>query len=196
MQNNKLTYVKLSDQTYFRIIMGQSPDSEFYNRDKNGLPFYQGKADFGDTTPIPTVYCSKPKKVANPLDILISVRAPVGSVNIADSICCIGRGIAAIRCTNLDHVNLVYYYLKYIHKDIEALSSGATFGSIGMPELKSIRVPIMLNDKVLKVISKKLEKNHNTIQQMIERINSQSNAIKALEHALLSEVFLDWGIHE
>lgn len=191
MQNSNLTYVKLGDQTYFKIIMGQSPESEFYNRDKNGLPFYQGKTDFGDTTPIPTVYCSKPKKIANPLDILISVRAPVGAVNIADSVCCIGRGIAAIRCANVDHVNLVYYYLKYIHKDIEALSSGATFGSIGMPELKSIKVPIMLNEKGLKSISKVLEKNHIIIQQMIQRINAQSEAIKALEHSLLSEIFFN-----
>lgn len=79
------------------IIMGQSPQSSSYNHEKIGLPFFQGKADFKDYFPLPKVWCSSPLKVAQPNDVLISVRAPVGPVNMADQKCCIGRGLTALR---------------------------------------------------------------------------------------------------
>jgi len=79
------------------IIMGQSPPGNTYNKDKSGLPFFQGKAEFGVRYPTAVKWCSKPKKVAHKNDVLISVRAPVGPTNIASSECCIGRGLAAIR---------------------------------------------------------------------------------------------------
>ena len=79
------------------IIMGQSPPGNTYNKDKSGLPFFQGKAEFGVRYPTVVKWCSKPKKVAYKNDVLISVRAPVGPTNIASSDCCIGRGLAVIR---------------------------------------------------------------------------------------------------
>ena len=78
------------------INMGQSPDSSSYNDNNDGLPFFQGNADFGELYPTVRVWCSQPSKVANKNDILISVRAPIGALNIADCKCCIGRGIAAL----------------------------------------------------------------------------------------------------
>lgn len=78
------------------LTMGQSPDSESYNIEHNGFPFYQGNADFGRIHPMVRVWCSAPKKLAKAGDILISVRAPIGALNIADCDCCIGRGLAAI----------------------------------------------------------------------------------------------------
>jgi len=75
------------------IIMGQS-----YNKEGNGLPFYQGKVDFGKVYLLPpSTWCTEPLKIAEPNDILISVRAPVGPTNICNEKCCIGRGLAAIR---------------------------------------------------------------------------------------------------
>src|SRR5213594_2561165 len=79
------------------IIMGQSPPSWTYNQEKNGLPFFQGKAEFGEIYPTVKKYCSKPARVAKRNDILMTVRAPVGPVNLSPSECCIGRGLAAIR---------------------------------------------------------------------------------------------------
>jgi len=79
------------------LIMGQSPPSTTYNLEGDGLPFFQGKTDFGSRHPRPRQFCSAPLKIANPGDILISIRAPVGPTNIADEECCIGRGLAAIR---------------------------------------------------------------------------------------------------
>lgn len=78
------------------INMGQSPPSSTYNIEKEGLPFFQGKAEFIEIYPVARKWCSEPKKTAGPNDILLSVRAPVGATNIANQKCAIGRGLAAI----------------------------------------------------------------------------------------------------
>ena len=95
------------------IIAGQSPESSTYNSVGRGLPFFQGKTDFQDKYPVVRIWCdSEKRKVAQPGDILISVRAPVGSVNICDQQSIIGRGLSAIRpkrCLNRDYL---FYYLK------------------------------------------------------------------------------------
>jgi len=72
-----------------KVIMGQSPPSKTYNMERKGLPFFQGKADFGELYPTPRVWCSSPQKIAQPGDILISVRVPVGPTNLANVTCCI-----------------------------------------------------------------------------------------------------------
>jgi type I restriction enzyme S subunit len=79
------------------IIAGQSPPGDTYRTSPTGLPFFQGKADFGLRHPVARAWCASPIKVAEPGDILISVRAPVGPTNVAEVRCCIGRGLAAIR---------------------------------------------------------------------------------------------------
>ena len=68
----------------YTLFMGHTTDSKSYNKDKNGIPFYQGNADFGEEHPTPTVWCTAPKKIARKGDILISVRAPIGDMNIAN----------------------------------------------------------------------------------------------------------------
>lgn len=83
------------------ILMGQSPTSDSYNFDAQGLPFYQGSADFSEKYVKTRMYCSAPTRIANSGDVLMSVRAPVGTVNLTDKECCIGRGLAAIRSKNL-----------------------------------------------------------------------------------------------
>ena len=89
-----MTTMGLKD--YFTIIAGQSPESKYYNTDGIGLPFFQGKADFGELYPTIRVYCSQPTKIAEKDDILLSVRAPVGPTNLAPCQVCIGRGLTAI----------------------------------------------------------------------------------------------------
>src|SRR5687768_4537224 len=92
------------------IILGQSPSSDTYNTDGKGLPFYQGKAEFGDLYPTTVKWCSKPKKIAEAGDILISVRAPVGPTNLAREKSAIGRGLAALRPQNgMPSKYLLYY---------------------------------------------------------------------------------------
>lgn len=120
------------------IQMGQSPDSKFYNFDKIGLPFYQGKADFGRINPTPKIWCSKSKKEAKPNDILISVRAPVGDLNINNEQSCIGRGLAAITCKPDVDMMYLYYHLKYLKPQLRHISTGSTFESINRSQLENL----------------------------------------------------------
>ena len=126
-----------------RIMMGQSPASETYNTDGVGLPFFQGNADFGEEHPVPTKWCSKPKKTAGRGDILISVRAPIGAVNTASEECCIGRGVAALR-PDAEEVNAAYlkYYLMSKRRYLESIGTGSTFTAIGKSALSELHVKL------------------------------------------------------
>jgi type I restriction enzyme S subunit len=124
------------------IFMGQSPSGSTYNSDGNGLPFFQGKTDFGDIYPTVRMYCTEPKRIAEVNDILISVRAPVGPTNLAPIKSAIGRGLAAIRCKETTDVKYLLYYLRYNEPRLAQLGKGSTFEAIGRDELEDIRVPL------------------------------------------------------
>jgi len=134
---------ELGDDSIAYLIAGQSPPSSTYNKENRGLPFLQGKMEFGEIFPSPTTHCSEPIKVAEKDDILLSVRAPVGDVNIAPFKCCIGRGLAAIRpkADRLNHLFL-FHYLKLEGKRFEALSTGSTFKAIRRQEIEKFAVPV------------------------------------------------------
>jgi type I restriction enzyme S subunit len=132
---------ELGDERIAKIIAGQSPPSSTYSNENHGLPFLQGKTEFGEMFPSPTVYCSKPIKVAQKNDILLSVRAPVGDVNIAPFECCIGRGIAAIRPRTDKLASMfLFHYLRLEGKRFEALSTGSTFKAIRRKEIEKFQV--------------------------------------------------------
>lgn len=134
-------WVKLGDVC--EITMGQSPDSSSYNADCEGLSFYQGNADFGETHPTPRIWCSEPKKVAEAGDILISVRAPVGAINVADERCCIGRGLAAVRPSGSDISNaFLALILQSKRAYLDSMSTGSTFKAIGKKVLSSCEAPL------------------------------------------------------
>ena len=125
------------------ITMGQSPDSTTYNKEGIGLPFFQGCADFGTVHPRITTYCSAPKKIALSKDILMSVRAPIGTLNIANDNCCIGRGLAAFsEIKNISDYRFIFYFLKASQNDLQSKGTGATFKAIGKELI--INYPISL----------------------------------------------------
>lgn len=124
------------------IIAGQSPPGSTYRDEPEGLPFYQGKADFGEMYPSPRKWCAEPKKVAEVGDILISVRAPVGPTNVADSRCCIGRGVAAIRAGRSVNPQYLLRALRHFEKVIAAKGTGSTFKAITQKNLRSIKIPL------------------------------------------------------
>lgn len=125
------------------ITMGQSPDSATYNESGNGLPFFQGNADFGKINPTARIWCSEPKKIANPNDILISVRAPIGALNIADVKCCIGRGLASIT-VNDDKIieKYIWYALESKVNKLISMGTGSTFKAIGKDVLCNLEIPL------------------------------------------------------
>jgi type I restriction enzyme S subunit len=126
-----------------KIVAGQSPESSTYNSIGDGLPFFQGKADFQDMYPTVRMWCtSEKRKEAEPGDILISVRAPVGAVNICNQKSIIGRGLAAIRPSADLDCRFLYYWLKANERRIDALGTGSTFKAITQETLKKIEVPV------------------------------------------------------
>ena len=132
------------------IIAGQSPPSSTYNQEGNGTPFFQGKADFGETYPTVRYWCDSPKKMSEPDDILFSVRAPVGPTNINNINACIGRGLAAIRCIEIER-NYLLHYLRGNEEKISSLGSGSTFKAITIGTLKELKIPLPSLDQQKKI---------------------------------------------
>lgn len=168
------------------LIMGQSPPSSVYNTVGNGLPFFQGKAEFGELYPAPSKWCSKPIKIAEQKDVLVSVRAPVGDVNIAPFECCIGRGLAAIRTkTDLDSLYL-FYYLVTAKKKLESEGRGTTFKAVGRSVLENFKLPLPLKEEQQK-IALVLSKIQQAIEQQDKIIETTRNLKKSLMQKLFTE---------
>ena len=123
------------------IVMGQSPPSTTYNDEGIGMPFLQGKADFTDLFPMPTKFCTKQLKVSPPGSVLMSVRAPVGNVNLADKEYIIGRGLTAISLKNGNN-RFLFYLLLHTKKELQTQSSGSTFKSINKTTINNFRIPL------------------------------------------------------
>ena len=124
------------------ITMGQSPDGSSYNEDGEGIIFYQGSTDFGLRFPDIRQYTTSPSRYANKGDILMSVRAPVGALNIANNDCCIGRGLSALS-SKIGSMTHLYYLLNDFRLKFDGMNSaGTTFGSITKDELFSLPVII------------------------------------------------------
>ena len=124
------------------ITMGQSPDGSSYNEDGEGIIFYQGSTDFGLRFPDIRQYTTSPSRYANKGDILMSVRAPVGALNIANNDCCIGRGLSALS-SKIGSMPHLYYLMNDFRLKFEGMNSaGTTFGSITKNELFSLPVII------------------------------------------------------
>lgn len=136
----KWPLVKLNEAC--SLNMGQSPDSSGYNDEGKGLPFYQGNADFGTLTPVTRLFCNNPTKIAHAGDILLSVRAPIGAVNIANQTCCIGRGLAALTAYRDVDVKFLYYAIKSKHGEFNAKGTGSTFKAINKKALYETRIPL------------------------------------------------------
>ncbi|MBN9483995.1 MAG: hypothetical protein BGO70_10345 [Bacteroidetes bacterium 43-93] len=162
------------------IIAGQSPPSETYNKEGIGLPFFQGKADYGEMYPKVRYWCSVPTKLSYPNDILISVRAPVGPVNINNVKACIGRGLSAIRPIYENQTLYIYYYLKAIESDIARLGVGSTFTAITQKDLSGIKIPIPEDINDQKRIASILGKAEKLIAQRKETIKLLDEFLKSV----------------
>jgi len=142
------------------INMGQSPKSEFYNAIAEGLPFHQGVKDFCERFPEHITHCTDTKRVAEEGDILLSVRAPVGRLNIADQKIIIGRGLCAIRHKNHCQ-SFCYYLLRHVFQIEDAFGNGAVFNAVSKTEIANIKIAIPLK----KIIEK--------FNELIEPIDSE-----------------------
>jgi len=172
-----MNYVSLKDVC--NINMGQSPDSTSYNEDGAGLPFFQGNADFGERYPITRVWCDSPKKIANPGDILISVRAPIGALNYAKEACCIGRGLAAVTPDEKEvSSEFIFWLLKGKNAELNSKGTGSTFKAIGRKVLEDTLVPNIPLDQQRKY-AENLEKVYSIIAARKQELLELDELIKA-----------------
>ena len=121
------------------IVMGQSPSSQFYNERKEGLPFHQGVTDFGDYFPTDRVYCTVENRIAESGDILFSVRAPVGRINIANKRIVIGRGLAAIR-SKVGNQTFILWQLKELFQKEDIIGNGSIFKAVTKEDVHKINI--------------------------------------------------------
>lgn len=170
-------YVMLKDVC--AINMGQSPDSSSYNDNGEGVPFFQGNADFGERYPIARKWCSAPTKMAAPDDILISVRAPIGAMNYARESCCIGRGLAALTPDKSKvSSEFIFWLLKGKNQELNSKGTGSTFKAIGRKVLEETLVPDISLEKQTEC-SVILEKVYAVIQARKAELQKLDNLIKA-----------------
>jgi len=175
-----MNYEVLSDVA--KVIMGQSPPSSTYNKVGEGLPFYQGKTDFGDMYPTPRIYCTEPSRVADAGDILISVRAPVGPTNVSRERSCIGRGISAIRVgKNIDR-DFLLYFLRFYEPELAKAGTGSTFAAIAREDLETIKIPLPPLTEQKRIAS---------LLARADRLRQLRRTAHDLGDALLQSVFLE-----
>lgn len=190
------------------LNMGQSPSSKTYNSTGEGLPFFQGKADFGRRYPSIRMYCSDPKKTVNIGDILISVRAPVGPINVADTKSCIGRGLAGLRAKEklLDQ-NFLYFELLLSEKRIASLGSGSIFHAINksqladfdfvlppLPEQKTIAVTLTIVQNAITEQENLIAKLKELKQSMMQHLFTNGTSGEKTKMTEIGEMPESWSV--
>lgn len=165
------------------VIMGQSPKGTSYNERGDGIVFYQGRADFGNRYPSVRLFTTEPTRYAEPFSVLLSVRAPVGDINIAVEKCCIGRGLASIY-SKTGHQSFVLYTMFSLKKELDKFNSeGTVFGSINRSSIESLKIvipPIGFMDKFEHLVSK--------IDNMLLKLFQETTHLAQLRDTLLPKL--------
>ena len=193
------------------VTMGQSPKSEFYNTDGQGMPFLQGNRTFGKKYPVFDTYTTMPTKTAKAGDVIMSVRAPVGDLNVTPVDMCLGRGVCGIRMKN-GNQDFLFYLLKYYMPHLVNKESGTVFGSVNRNDINglAIKIPDSFKEqrriaRMLAVFDEKIENNEaineNLLRQTCTLFHSMfisSDARQSWERGTFSDLIEstlggDWG---
>ena len=167
----------------FNLTMGQSPPGSTYNEDRSGIPFYQGRKDFGFRYPTRRVYCTAPKRFAKKGDTLVSVRAPVGDINMVEEKCCIGRGVAAIRHKTGSR-SYTYYVMQFLRESFSRYEAeGTVFGSINKTDFQTLSQLRPCN-KIIEAF----ESFIYPLDQSIENNENQSRTLTQIRDTLLPKL--------
>lgn len=162
------------------ITMGQSPDGSSYNEDGIGTVFYQGRAEFGSRFPTRRLFTTQPKRMATKGDVLISVRAPVGDLNVAHESCCLGRGLAGIQSNN-NCQSFILYMMFALKKQLDIFNGeGTVFGSINKNDMATLPV-LIPSDEVLR----QFEELVSPMDSAIEANYAESCNLQAARDSLL-----------
>lgn len=170
------------------IIAGQSPESKYYNSTGEGIPFFQGKADFGELYPKVRVYCSSPTKIAQYNDILLSVRAPVGPTNLSPGTVCIGRGLAAIRPDDSLDLKYLLYYFRYFETQLSAKGTGTTFKAINQKLIKNLEIPIPPRNEQSRIVAH-IEELFSELDKAVGTLKTTKEQLEVYRQAVLKDAF-------
>ena len=170
------------------IVMGQSPASKTYNHSGAGLPFFQGKAEFGDLYPTINMYCSQPKKIAKQGATLLSVRAPVGPSNLAQHECCIGRGLAALHpCGEIEPKFLLYLF-RSIEPVISGKGTGSTFKSVTKGFVEDLEFDLPPLPEQRRIVAK-IEELFSELDKGVESLKTARTQLNVYHQAVLKHAF-------
>lgn len=170
------------------IIAGQSPESKYYNTVGDGIPFFQGKADFGELYPSARVYCTNPTKIAQYNDILLSVRAPVGPTNLSPGKVCIGRGLAAIRPDSSLNLKYLLYYFHYFESQLSSKGTGTTFKAITQKTIKNLDVPAPPMEEQVKIVAR-IDELFSELDKAVGTLKTTKEQLEVYRQAVLKDAF-------
>jgi type I restriction enzyme S subunit len=180
---SELTYAPLADLA--DVTMGQSPGSELCNTEGKGLPFLQGCAEFGARHPQTSVFCDPPLRIAKAGAVLISVRAPVGTMNYADQDYCIGRGLGCFKAkAGLSNTVFLKHAVEYNAGYLHRRSQGSTFSAISTADVQSVPIPVFHTEKQNKVAA-----IFTTIDQAIEKTEALIEKYQHIKAGLMQDLF-------
>lgn len=177
----KVSRIKYTDL----VVMGQSPKSEDYNQEGIGLPFLQGNADFTCLHPIPRVWCDNATKTAEKGDLLLSVRAPIGAVNIADQSYGIGRGLCAIKAEGTIP-RFLYYCLLSMNEEFICNGTGSTFTAISSEDVRESFIPCIPASEQ-RYIADYLDRKTAQIDALIAKKQHQIELLQEQRTAIITQ---------
>ena len=170
------------------IILGQSPPSSTYNTDGKGLPFYQGKLEFGKLYPTPRKWCTTPKKIAQKGDVFISIRAPVGPTNLCAEKSAVGRGLAAIRGLGGIQPLFILYLIRGFENEIASKGTGTTFDAITGNQLKTFEIPVPPLAEQCRIVAK-IETLFTQLDAAIDSLKKAHAQLQRYRRSILKAAF-------
>ena len=173
---------------FTRIIMGQSPPSTTYNRSGDGLPFFQGKAEFGALHPMVNMYCSHPNKIAEEGATLLSVRAPVGPTNLAERECCIGRGLVAIHPCGGINPKFILFLFRSIEPKLSVTGTGSTFKAITKEQVENFEFGLPPLTEQRRIVAK-IEELFSELDKGVESLKTARAQLNVYRQAVLKHAF-------
>ena len=170
------------------IILGQSPPSSTYNTDGEGLPFYQGKLEFGKLYPTPRKWCTTPKKIAQKDDVFISIRAPVGPTNLCPEKSAVGRGLAAIRGLGGIQPLFILYLVRGFENEIASKGTGTTFDAITGNQLKTFEIPVPPLAEQRRIVAK-IETLFTQLDVAVDSLKEAHTQLQRYRRSILKAAF-------
>ena len=181
-------WVRTTLEEISEVILGQSPPSSTYNINGEGLPFYQGKLEFGKLYPTPRKWCTAPKKIAERGDVFISIRAPVGPTNLCLGRSAVGRGLAAIRGLGGIQPLFILYLMRRFEDKIASKGTGTTFDAITGSQLKTFEIPLPPLAEQHRIVAK-LEVLFSQLDAAVDSLKKAHAQLQRYRRSILKSAF-------